>query len=124
MTGDSHFQPMTEHTPTPWQISDARTVDDTAMIVGGHDFEFGLIADVTEDFDAAFIVEACNSHALLKARIEELEVALQPFADFADPRNTIPPDTVLTAGSPMARKQITMANCYAASAALNPTGAQ
>lgn len=58
---------MTEHTPTPWQISGTRTVEDTAMIVGGKGFEFGLIADVTEDFDAAFIVMAVNNHDALVA---------------------------------------------------------
>ena len=73
---------MTEHTPTPWQISDARTVDDTAMIVGGEGFEFGLIADVTEDYDAAFIVKAVNAHdalvealKLARARIEYTQSA-------------------------------------------------
>mgnify|MGYP001610305736 CR=1 FL=1 len=48
--------------------------------------------------------------------------ALRPFAAFADPRNTIPPDTILTAGSPLARKQITMADCYAARSALGEAG--
>jgi hypothetical protein len=50
------------HSPTPWEISPCRTVDDTAMIVGGENFQFGLIADVTEDKDAAFIVKAVNSY--------------------------------------------------------------
>ncbi len=49
-------------TPTPWQISPVRTTEDTAMIVGGEGFEFGLIADVTEDDDAAFIIKAVNNH--------------------------------------------------------------
>lgn len=61
-----------------------------------------------------------NNPALLR-RVEELEAALRPFADFADPNNRIPPDIILTAGSAMARKQITMANCYAARAALSTT---
>jgi BMFP domain-containing protein YqiC len=61
-----------------------------------------------------------KSHLIpLHACIEQLEAALRPFADFADPRNKIPADMVLTAGSSMARKQLTMADCYAARAVLD-----
>jgi hypothetical protein len=42
------------------------------MIVGGEGFEFGLIADVTEDYDAAFIVKAVNSHDKLVAALESI----------------------------------------------------
>jgi hypothetical protein len=48
-----------------------------------------------------------------------LEAALQPFADFADPREKMPPDFVITPGSAMARRQLTMADCYAARAVLS-----
>lgn len=64
---------MAEHTPTPWQISPVRTTEDTAMIVGGEGFEFGLIADVTEDFDATFIVKACNRDHHFDALVKALE---------------------------------------------------
>lgn len=50
----------THHTPLPWQISEAQTVDGTTMIVGGEGFEFGLIADVTSASDAALILKAVN----------------------------------------------------------------
>lgn len=70
-------EPVRQHTPTPWQISPVRTTEDTAMIVGGEGFEFGLIADVTEDFDAAFIVETVNSHGALTERVSELEKAIR-----------------------------------------------
>ncbi len=65
------------------------------------------------------LVDTLNNYDALRSKVEELKAALRPFAAFADPRNKIPPDTILTAGSAMARKQITMADCYAASLALN-----
>lgn len=69
------------HSPTPWEISPCRTVDDTAMIVGGKNFQFGLIADVTEDSDAAFIVTACNAHEKL---VEALTYAIGELQAFYD----------------------------------------
>lgn len=59
---------MIEHTPTPWNISHVRTTEDTAMIVGGEGFE--PIADVAEDGDAAFIVQAVNNHDALVRALE------------------------------------------------------
>lgn len=44
--------------------------------------------------------------------------ALKPFAGFADPRNTVPETWPITQGSRMARKQLTMGDCYRARAAL------
>lgn len=64
---------MSEHTPTPWNISHVRTTEDTAMIVGGEGFE--PIADVTEDGDAAFIVQAVNNHDALVKALEDLQSA-------------------------------------------------
>ncbi len=69
-------------------------------------------------------IKAQRDNALLgmeafSNRAAAFEEALKPFAEFADPRNMIPPDTILTAGSPMARKQITMSDCYAARSALS-----
>src|SRR5437868_3124629 len=63
-------------TPTPWNISPVRTTEDTAMIVGGEGFEFGLIADVTEDDDAALIVNAVNNHDALMRRVAALELII------------------------------------------------
>lgn len=48
----------------------------------------------------------------------QLVAALQPFADFADPRGIAPPSLVITAGSGIAKRQLTMADCYAARDAL------
>lgn len=45
---------------------------------------------------------------------EDLRAALKPFADYADPRNGVPPSFQITAGSSMARKQIIMQDCYRA----------
>lgn len=55
-------------------------------------------------------------------RLLDLEAALQPFADFADPRGTLPPGHQITQGSPMARRQLTMGDCYAARNALQAKG--
>lgn len=53
-----------------------------------------------------------------EARAERLRVALEPFAAFADERNTVPPDYQITSGSPIARRQLTMGNCYNARKAI------
>jgi hypothetical protein len=84
-------QPMTAtHTPTPW-VYRPRDYDDWGWIRGPD----GVLAATarsaceydadehrrngTDPFEAnaAIIVEAVNSHASLKARIQELEAALQ-----------------------------------------------
>ncbi len=74
---------MGEHTKLPWTVSPARTVEDTAMIVGGDRFEFGLIADVIEDADAAFIVKAVNCHEALVDLVQTLldNDPSEPIAD-------------------------------------------
>jgi hypothetical protein len=143
---------MSEHAPTPWLIKPL-SYDDWGWVRDANG-RLACLARGADDKDpdqhrrdktdpyqanAAFIVEAVNSHERLKAdldasrdvvkmlegevrdnaaRLESARKALEPFAAFADPRNVIPPDIILTAGSPMARKQITMADCYAARAAL------
>lgn len=38
--------------------------------------------------------------------------ALRPFAEFADPRRVVPPGMPITQGSSMARRQLTMGDCY------------
>ena len=50
-----------------------------------------------------------------------LREALRPFADFADERRRMRPDMMITTGSPMARRQLTMGDCYAAADALAAT---
>lgn len=54
----------------------------------------------------------------LTARVGELERALLPFANYADTRGVITKDHVVTIGSPLARRQLTMGDCYAAARAL------
>ena len=44
--------------------------------------------------------------------------ALQPFADFADMRRNVPGDFIITQGSSLAKRQLKMADCYRARAAL------
>jgi len=51
-------------------------------------------------------------------RVAVLEAALRPFANYADDRKVMPPEWPITLGSAMARRQLTMGDCYAARAAL------
>lgn len=44
--------------------------------------------------------------------------ALEPFAAFADPHRIAPPELPITQGSRMARRQLTMADCYGAADAI------
>ena len=44
--------------------------------------------------------------------------ALEPFASFADPRRYAPPGLPITQGSGMARRQLTMGDCYRAADAI------
>lgn len=46
--------------------------------------------------------------------IERLRMALAPFAAFADPRRVALPTLVITQGSSMAKRQLTMGDCYIA----------
>jgi hypothetical protein len=61
-------QPTTEHAPTPWRVNGNAIWSDV-----------GYVAELScprgpdaRDADAAFIVEAVNSHASLTARVKDL----------------------------------------------------
>jgi hypothetical protein len=54
----------------------------------------------------------------LAAENNKLRAALKPFADYADPRRVVPPTFQITSGSNLARKQLTMEDCYRAKEAL------
>jgi hypothetical protein len=47
-----------KHTPGPWSFSEARTVENEAMVLGGKGQDFGLVAVVTLDPDARLIAAA------------------------------------------------------------------
>lgn len=47
-----------------------------------------------------------EAHDALRDENEKLRAALKPFADYADPRNGVPPSFQITVGSSMARKQL------------------
>jgi len=51
--------------------------------------------------------------------ITQMQQALKPFADFADPTRKLSPQFEITAGSRMAKRQLTMGDCYAAYNALH-----
>lgn len=64
-----------EHTPTPWvQFTDQGKC--YALMPAGRPGDVCTFQQAPSDADAAFIVDCVNSHATLKARIEELETAL------------------------------------------------
>jgi hypothetical protein len=52
---------------------------------------------------------------------EVLREALKPFADYADPHGRFPPNLSITVGSDIAKRQLTMGDCYKARAALTNT---
>lgn len=49
---------------------------------------------------------------------EQIAEALRPFAEFADQDHIVPRRYVITQGSPLAKRQLTMGDCYEARAAL------
>lgn len=49
---------------------------------------------------------------------QALIAALEPFAAFGDPRRIAPPGLPITQGSGMARRQLTMGDCYRAADAI------
>ncbi len=58
----------------------------------------------------------------LAAEVARLQKALRPFADYADMRGFVPDDMIISAGSPMAKRQITMGDCRRARAVFEPQG--
>jgi len=50
--------------------------------------------------------------------IARLQAALKPFSDYADKHRATPPELILTSGSPLAKRQLTMRDCYNAADAL------
>ena len=60
--------------------------------------------------------------AAAEAEVERLREALRPFADYADGRGGVAYDHVITMGSQLAKRQLTMGDCYVARAALAQKG--
>lgn len=50
----------------------------------------------------------------LTVMLERAERALKPFADYADKHAGISPGFIISKGSLMARRQLTMGDCYGA----------
>lgn len=66
----------TNHTPTPWGYH-RESLSIVGYYTGGRQLVAGFRDGTVSSEDAAFIVEACNSHAANLARIAELEAALR-----------------------------------------------
>jgi|SRR5690242_4499953 len=89
---EKRSQPMSAHTPTPWIAREQKSRDGKSLgwIIEFDGGRIGWSSYATTEpnegesspypigaANAAFIAEAVNSHAALKARIEELEGALR-----------------------------------------------
>jgi len=69
------------------------------------------------------MVEALNLSSMDVVGINKTAAdALRPFAEYADASRRLRPDMVLTPGSPLAKRQLTMGDCYAARDALYRSG--
>lgn len=63
------------------------------------------------------VAEVYDRMKAAEAEVAQLREALEPFADFAV--HQAPADHVITQGSPMAQRQLTMGDCQRARQALN-----
>lgn len=54
----------------------------------------------------------------LLSDLARMKAALEPLAEYADPHNRVPADYEITKGSPLAKRQLRMSDCYAARLAL------
>ena len=80
------------HTPTPWQASNyqagavrvctLKTIVATIYAASARQQEIA-------EANAAFIVQACNSHAALVARVADLEAAIQWAIDHTGPHKQL-----------------------------------
>ena len=69
--------------------------------------------------DAGGLIKQMRKDIASKAGIElNLRKALKPLADYADPHQRTDPEMVITQGSSMAKRQLTMDDCYQAWAVL------
>ena len=90
----------------PDEIADELVSD---METGGSDPELARI--MVTALRAAVRAEALED-------IERLRNALEPFAKFAAKADMVTDDHIITQGSPLARRQLTMGDCKAAVRAL------
>lgn len=68
-------------------------------------------------------IEQANSRAeAAEKRVAEMREALQPFADYSDRKSLIPDDHIITQGSYMAKRQLTMGDCRKAAEAIASMG--
>lgn len=69
---------MSEHTPTPW-VQFAFDGKCDAIMPAGRDGDICTFRDAPSDADAAFIVNAVNSHDALVKALEDMVNTFQPF---------------------------------------------
>lgn len=93
MTGVRQCQPTSGHTPTPWKLHDQWLFSETGplAIAGGYqDWVTAPGGSKYEEWmaNAAFIVEAVNSHELLKQKLEFAEFEWNRATDGMKERDT------------------------------------
>jgi hypothetical protein len=62
-----------------------------------------------------------DSELRLALRVMRLRKALAPFARYVEGQKALPPDHIITQGSPLARRQLTFGDCLEALATLKET---
>jgi len=74
-----------------------------------------------QDKAANHIDELKAENEALESRLRMAVETLLPFADFAHARDGVPPDMPITMGSGIAKRQLTMGDCYKARDAIKGT---
>jgi hypothetical protein len=79
-----------------------------------------IIEELSKTIASLRIERASDQQRLFhyERKLDEMTRALKPFAEYADANKIMPAGLIITAGSRLARRQLTMGDCYAARAAL------
>lgn len=91
---------------------------DRRELAGGHFTDDEVANGVFMHPSINWLTVAKDRIRWLSRRLELSEQALKPFAEFAAPNRAAPPDLCISNGSPMAKRQLTMLDCYNADDAL------
>lgn len=93
-----------------------------ALMVINEIFKRGTMLPHDRDVLKGIVDSLFQAHALNVKTTEALKtaaIALQPFADFADPNNVVPASMVITNGSRFSYRQLQMSDCYRARDVIN-----
>lgn len=103
------------HDNVPMQNSADRRWDDEPVVVyQSMDSHAVYVRPTAEFYDGRFVAVPLEEQ--LKASQDYARALLEvltPFIHYADPHRKVPPETIITAGSSMGKRQLTMGDCYA-----------